>query len=250
VQFYVSEVKVKNEGAEKIVDVKYIIKNLGSDAHAFDRAPYSTVKMKDTDGREYSRIKTGILDYVSSASVPDIIIPRNDIVHGSESFRIPQSSNPGKFYYSLFTSYPNYNNINIIVDLTNTKTPADPVPKSDWILTSNKGFKGQNGPISLTINDERFSSNNRDFIVDITIKNIGDKGILVSPSSLHLQDNQGYFYNQNQASPDFTLHDSNLVPSDMIRGNVVFKVDPNPGGDFMMIWSSGDGYINTGKIQS
>src|ERR1051325_408005 len=47
VQFYVSEVKVKNEGAEKIVDVKYIIKNLGSDAHAFDRAPYSAVKMKD-----------------------------------------------------------------------------------------------------------------------------------------------------------------------------------------------------------
>ena len=98
------------------------------------------------------------------------------------------------------------------------------------------------------MNDEKIS--NDQYVVDITIKNIGNKATgYVMGRSLNIQDEQGYFLERNDISPG-TFGSTVLAAGDLLRGNVVFKVPSSGIGNHMIIWDSSDGYINSGTLSN
>ncbi len=244
VLLYIPEVNVSTSVlTQKVVTIPVIIKNLDTDPHSFGFSLFTwvDVKLKDTDGRQYSKDN-------DLSIIPSIPIPHNDTVKGSLIFKMPQgSSNPGKLYY---TKGLGLQVTNIAVNLTTSKSPPDQSPKSDWTLTPLKGFKGNDGLIGLTVNDERYENGN--YILDITLKNNGGKSIHLSQDFAHLKDNQGNFFSrdndvQNLISP---LPTTDLDPADQLRGEIAFKVNHKPNNNLMFIWYSDDGYINSGNLVS
>ena len=139
---YVDDVKIDQSSIPmKTVIISVIFKNLDYKPQFFN---HFYIKLKDTDGIEYSP--------EFDSKLPSAYIQSLDIVRGTAIFKIPLTASPSKLLYHSEISEKN----DLVVDLSKTKTPPDEPPKSDWVYpSSNKGFKVDDGKIKVTINDEK-----------------------------------------------------------------------------------------------
>lgn len=110
-QLYVEEVKTTQSSTVKTVEVSVIFKNLDFKPQLFN---LFYMKLKDSDGREYSP--------EFGSKLPSAYIPSSDIARGILMFEIPASATPARFSYSSFLQS------GIVVDLTQTNSTADAPP--------------------------------------------------------------------------------------------------------------------------
>lgn len=230
----VTEVNIADNSGQKVVTLTTVFKNLDFKPQLFN---VFYMKLKDTDGRQYSP------ELFASSSF-SVGIPSRDTVTASIAFSIPSTSSPMNFYYTeLFQS-------SLIVDLTKSNTPADPLPTSDWILSANKGFVARDSKMELTINDETYSAPY--YIIDVTIKNIVKDKVNYNPFYAFAKDQSGkvhsYAIFSNEASP---LSSGELASNDFVRGTIAFEMDASKPVMFIWFGDSGFGsYFNTGELKN
>ena len=238
-QFYVHDVKVIEESGNKIVDVSVVIKNKGTTQQEFTP---NSLRLVDSQSRQYDPDYNPILSSLLGRS--STYIPRDDINTWHVKFKILPSNNASKIYFfpDRFSSESRF-----VVDLTKSKNPADSPPNSSWVLSSNKGVKVDNRQLELTINDEKYVGNT--YIIDVTIKNVGNSAVPYDASNFKVKDMAGESHSRNfllsLASP---LLSGDLPPDEMVRGDIAFDVE-KPGGNMMIIYagSSGVPFLNTGS---
>ena len=234
---YVDDVKVDQSSIPmKTVIISIIFKNLDYKPQFFN---HFYIKLKDTDGIEYSP--------EFDSKLPSAYIQSLDIVRGTAIFKIPLTASPSKLLYYSEISEKN----DLVVDLSKTKAPPDEPPKSDWVYpSSNKGFKDDDGKIEIAINDEKYSG--QYYIVDLTIRNIGKDIISYNPFYAHVKDSAGNLYSYAIFSDPNSLSSGDLQPGNFVRGVIAFDLgNKSDGGGLMFIWDGDLGvgsYINSGQL--
>lgn len=237
-QFYIRNVKVTEDSGDKIVDVSVVFKNKGSSQQVFS---LSSLRLVDSESRQYEP-RYSFLEFSSG------FIPSNDTLALDAKFKILPSNNFSKIYF-----FPGFfrSESRLIVDLTKSKNPADSPPNSSWVLSSNKGVKVSNGEMELTINDEKYLGNT--YIIDVTIKNIGNSSIHYDDFNFMVKDVAGHGYSRNSYSLLNPLSLGDLPPGEMVRGDVAFDVKKSDG-NMMIIYagsgSSGVPFLNTGSLSA
>ncbi|MFQ5941332.1 MAG: DUF4352 domain-containing protein [Nitrososphaerales archaeon] len=208
--------------ATKQLDVELIIKNINPNARFF--TPFF-VRLIDDDGNEY---KAGPL----LGTILPVRIASNDILNGRFTFIMPTNSIPSL----LVWDEPDASKV--MVDLTETKEPADPVLESDWFLTSNKGKIVADGRSELLIHDELMSISPKVYAVDLSIKNTSNDVISYSPAFAFVKDEKGYLYPidlQNIGALTNPLIDGELKPGESVRGMLLFSL-PDDVNKVMLIY--------------
>ena len=231
VQLYVSDAQITSQSTAQVVTVTTVFKNLNFEPRLFN---FFFIKLKDSEGVEYT-------PELFESTATSTYVPERDIAVGDFVFTIPSGSQPTRLTYTEFLESP------LTVDLTTTKSPADSVPRSEWTVGSNAGYLSNDGRMELSINDERYDGTN--YVVDITIRNIGKEKFPYNPIYAYVKDSNGYSHSwslfADLAQP---LSYGDLMPGDFVRGEVAFEVDQNDG-PFMFIWQGNfglDSYFNTG----
>lgn len=222
-QIYVIDVKETDAGGlNKRVDIELVLKNIEPNARAFN--PFFA-KVIDSDGNE--RKASPLL-----GTILPIRIPSNDILRGMLTFPVPSDSNVSMLVWEEFDGSK------LTVDLTKTKNPADPMPKSDWVLSSNKGRIFSDDRTQLTIHDELLNKSPTYYLVDISIKNLGDAIISYNPTFTFVKDQDGYLYPAD--IQDFHLMNKPLLRGELkhgeeVRGEILFVL-PDTVNDVMFIY--------------
>lgn len=234
---HVKEVQVSSNSGQKVVSIAVVFKNLDFKPQLFN---LFYMELKDTDGREYS-------PELFESNTASAYIPTKDTATAVLIFKIPSSTNPKTFAYSELFSSP------LTIDLTRTKNPPDQPPKSEWILSGNKGFTAKDSKVELIINDESWLG--KYYILDITIRNIGKESLAYNPFYTNLKDDQGIVYSHSIfVDLDTPLSSGELAPGDFVRGQVAFELDsPSISSSPMFIWSGNLGfgsYFNTGVLST
>jgi hypothetical protein len=230
-QMYVASVtKIDMGGTNFRADVELILKNIEPKARAFN--PFFA-KAVDTEGNE---VRLSLL----LGSIQPIRIASNDILRGTLAFSLPRDAELS----TLIWEEPDV--AKLTVDLTKSKDPADPMPKSDWVLSSNKGKTLSDSRTQLTINDELLNRSPTYYAVDISIKNLGDAIIQYNPSFVFVKDQEGFMYppdikNLNLLSNP--LRRGDLEKGEEVRGQVLFPI-PDEVNDVMLIY---DESLGTGS---
>ncbi|MEM3084266.1 MAG: DUF4352 domain-containing protein [Nitrososphaerales archaeon] len=200
-----------NDPTKKQVDIELVVKNSEPSARVFN---LFFVRLLDNLGQEYRA------NPLQSTILPVRIAP-NDILNGRFTFVMPDDVIPT----TLIWEEPDSSKIT--VDLTRIKDPEDPVLKSDWILTPNKGRKFSDGRSELVIHDELMSISPRIYIVEISIKNISNEIIRYSPSYAFAKDDKGRLYPidlQNIGALKNPLLSGELKPGERVRGTLLFSL--------------------------
>jgi plastocyanin len=152
------------------------------------------------------------------------------------------SNNVSKVYF-----VPGLSGERFTIELTKRMNPPDDVPQSSWILSSNKGIKMDSRQLEVTINEERFEG--KKYIIDTTLKNVGNLPLTYSPSNFMVKDESGvpYAYDlfYKSLSP---LLSGELPPGEQVRGDTAFDID-KPGQKMMVLYSgtSGIPFLNSGS---
>jgi len=211
-QIYVVSLTEQDEGGpNKRVDVEVIIKNLEPNARAFN---IFFVKIIDSNGDEHK------VSPLLSTVLP-IRIPSNDIIRGILVFPIPPDTNAASLVWE------ESDGSKLTVDLTKIKQPADPIPKSDWVLTPNKGRVISDGRTQLTIHDERLNESPPYYHVDISIKSLSKEAISYSATYSFVKDQDGYLYPPDVKNLDLMynpLRQGELAAGTEIRGEILFPL--------------------------
>ncbi len=211
-QIYVYEMTeaiLTEHNTTKQVDVGMIIKNIEPNARSFN---HFFVRMIDSKGNQYG------VDPLQKGILP-IRIPSDDILKGKMTFIVPNNTIPTLFVWKESDT------LEITVELTSTKIPADQPLQSDWILTSNKGKTYTDGRSELTIHQELMSSSSKAYVIDISIKNTSNETIHYSPFYAFVKDDKGRLYPidvQNLFSLDNPLRNGELEPGSTVRGMLLF----------------------------
>jgi len=222
-QIYVIGVKETDMGGPNMrADVELILKNIEPNARVFN--PFFA-KAIDSNGNER---KTSPL----LGTVQPIRIPSNDILKGTLTFPLPRDADLSMLIWEEFDGSK------LTVDLTQSKSPADPVPKSDWVLSSNKGRVFSDGRTQLTIHDELLNRSPTFYLVDISIKNLGNDIIQYNPAFTYAKDQDGVLYPADLK--DFHLMNNPLRKGELkqggeIRGEILFLL-PDTVNNVMFIY--------------
>lgn len=244
-QFYVRHVNITEhdrsgiqhsateETGLKIVDVSVIFKNINSGQQPFDP---NDIRLVDSESREY---------LPDTGPFFSINLPPNDILSWNAEFKIPPTSNVSKIY---FTPYARtiYEDTRLTIDLTKSKNPGENPPTSSWILSSNKGNKMNNGQLEITTNDERYFG--KTYVIDVTIKNIGNTPIRYGPSYFYVKNAEGFAYEYDSFSKLLNLHSGILPPGEIVRGDIAFDVGGS-GPSMMIIFDQplDNQFLNSGS---
>jgi hypothetical protein len=230
---HISDIQISNNSGQKVVSINATFKNLDFKPQLFN---LFFMKLKDTDGREYT-------PEIFDSKPINVAIPTKDTATAILVFKIPSSTSPRLFSYTEFFSSP------LSIDLTKTKNPPDQPPKSEWVLSNNKGFIAKDSRTELTINDEKRSG--KFYILDITIKNVGRETLPYNPFYTYAKDSHGIAHSHSFfADLDTPLMSGELSSGDFVRGQVAFEI---VSGNAMFIWSGNlgfDSYFNSGTLQS
>jgi hypothetical protein len=252
-QFYMSEVKVKTGTIEKEIEVSYIVKNLDDSPQKFGGPFNGIISLTDDKGVSHHSEQSNANSFTPFvlSSTPNLLIPKFDIVKGTAIFRIPISSNPVSFSYTQ-SDIPFPQSPKVRIDLTKTMSPTDEQPKSDWVLGSNIGYSARIDPLDLTIDDERYSQDNLNYILTVTFKNTGSHGLTPHSNEISVQDQNGDFLTINTNHPQFTFKDKYLDPGQMVSGNIVFdNTLTNDETSKMVIWAPNTfELVNSGRLAS
>src|SRR2546422_9728460 len=229
---YVSDVKTNGNSGQEQVTVTVLFKNNDFKPQLFN---IFYMKLKDSEGREYS-------PEIFGSETLGAAVPTRDNAKAVLLFSLPADGVAKSFTYSELLQTP------LTVDLTKIKNPADSEPKSEWTFSSNKGFSAKDNSMQLTINDETHVG--QDLVLDITIKNIGQKPFPYNPLYAYVKDKDGSMYTIDLfANQDTPLSYGDLQPNDIVRGKLAYKLpDSTP---VMFIWSGNmgfDSYFNSGAL--
>ena len=194
VQFYLSNMDIKTGTVDKEIEVSYVVKNLDDSPQKFGGPNRGLISITDDKGvlHDPEQSNANSFNPFIFSSVPNLLIPKYDIVKGTDTFRIPISSNPVSLSYTQ-SNIPFPQSPKVTIDLTKTMSPADEQPKSDWVLGSNIGYSARIDPLDLTINDERYSQDNLAYILGVTFKNTGTHGLTPHATERKVQDQGGTF---------------------------------------------------------
>lgn len=220
-QIYVIGVKETDTGSNKRVDVEVVLKNIDTNARAFN--PFFA-KLIDSNGNEK---RTSPL----LGTIQPVRIAPNDILRGILAFNLPADAKVSMLAWKEFDDA-------LVVDLSTTKNPADPMPKSDWVLSSNKGRILSDGRTQLTINDEFLNRTPRFYLVDISIKNIGNDTIQYNPVFTFVKDQDGKIYPAdilNLRLMKNPLFRGELKQGEEVRGEIFFSL-PDTANSVMLIY--------------
>lgn len=222
-QIYVIDVKeAELEGQNKRVDFEVILKNMEPSARVFN--PFFA-KLIDADGNE--RKASPLL-----GTILPVRIPANDILKGKLSFPVPNNVSISSLVWQEFEG------TKLTVDLTKIKSPADPVPKSDWVLSSNKGRIFSDDRTQLTIHNEHLNKSPTFYLVDISIKNLGNAIISYNPTFTYVKDQDGNLYPadiQNFHLMNNPLKKGELKQGEEVRGEILFLL-PDTVNNVMFIY--------------
>ncbi|MFQ5969796.1 MAG: DUF4352 domain-containing protein [Nitrososphaerales archaeon] len=223
VQIYVIDVREAEFGEKKKrVSVEVIFKNIEPGARVFN--PFFT-KLIDADGNE--RQASPLM-----GTILPIRIASNDILKGRLAFVLPNDATTSSLVWEEFEG------TKLTVDLTKIKSPADPVLKSDWVLSSNKGRIFSDDRTQLTINDELLNKSPTFYLVDISIKNLGTAIILYNPTYTFVKDQDGNLYPadiQNFHLMNNPLKRGELKQGEEVRGEILFLL-PDTVSKVMFIY--------------
>ena len=221
-QIYIIDVKEAEIGENKRVDVEVTFKNIGAVARVFN--PFFS-KLIDADGNEYKA--SPLL-----GTILPVRIPSNDILNGILTFPVPTDARISSIVWEEFEG------TKLTVDLTKIKSPADPVPKSDWVLSSNKGRIFADDRTQLTINDERLNKSPTFYLIDISIQNLGTAIISYNPTFTFVKDQDGNLYPadiQNFHLMNNPLKKGELKQGEEVRGEILFLL-PDTVNSVMFIY--------------
>jgi len=222
-QIYVIDVKEAEFGGQnKRVDVEVIFKNIELGARVFN--PFFA-KLIDADGNE--RKASPLL-----GTILPIRIPSNDILKGRLTFPVPNDASISSLVWEEFEG------TKLTVDLTKIKSPADPLPKSDWVLSSNKGRIFADDRTQLTIHNEHLNRSPTFYLVDISIKNLGNGVISYNPTFTFVKDQDGNLYPadiQNFHLMNNPLKKGELKQGEEVRGEVLYLL-PDTVNSVMFIY--------------
>ncbi len=222
-QIYVIGVKETDMGGLNMrADVEVVLKNIEPNARAFNSF---FAKAIDSNGNE--RKASPLL-----GTVQPIRIPSNDVLKGTLSFPVPRDADLSMLVWEEFDGQQ------LVVDLTKSKSPPDPVPKSDWVLSSNKGRIFSDDRTQLTIHDELLNKSPTYYLVDISIKNLGNVIISYNPSFTFVKDQDGNLYPadiQNFRLMNNPLKKGELKQGEEVRGEILFLL-PDTVNNVMFIY--------------
>ena len=222
-QIYVADVKEAEFGGQnKRVDVEVIFKNIEPGARVFN--PFFA-KLIDADGNESKA--SPLL-----GTILPIRIPSNDILKGRLTFPVPNDASISLLVWEEFEG------TKLTIDLTKIKSPADPVPKSDWVLSSNKGRIFADDRTQLTIHDEHLNKSPTFYLVDISIKNLGTSTISYNLGFTFVKDQDGNLYPadiQNFQLMNNPLKKGELKRGEEVRGEILFLL-PDTVSNVMFIY--------------
>ena len=214
-QLYVVSIERKDVDHEgKGVYVQVVLKNLEPSPRGFN---LFFAKVMDPKGNE---IKAS--PFLSS--IIPVRIPTNDILRGELVFAVPSDFDASKLVWEEFDKS------SMTVDLNSIKNPPDPVPKSDLILSSNKGKMLSDGRTQLTIHDDLLNKSPSYYIVDLSLKNLNNGPLNYTVTSFFLKDQDGVLY-----APDLTnfqsmnnpIRQGELKEGEEVRGQVLFVLPDN-----------------------
>jgi len=211
----------------KQVDVSIIIKNIKPNARSFN---LFFVRMIDDAGNQYGAdpLQLGLLP---------IRIASDDILKGELRFFIPTHTIPSLLVWK------EPDTLEITVELTSTKSPADQPLQSDWILTSNKGKTYTDGRSELTIHEELMSISPKAYVIEISIKNTSNETINYSPFYAFVKDDKGRLYPidvEKLFSLDNPLRNGELEPGSIVKGMLLFFLRDDVN-NVMFIYDEGIG---------
>ncbi len=204
-------------GPSDLFSIYVILKNVEHDPRVFNTF-FARVIDSNGGGHKASPLLGTILP---------IRIPPNDILTGVISFPVPINANVTTFVWeksvgSGLLAEP----INLTVDLTKFKSPTDPAPKSDIVLSPNKGRTLSDGRTQITIQDELLAKNPAYYLIDISIKNIGAGIVQYNPSFMYVKDQDGNMYPAD-------IQDFNLMNKPLKRGEL--RQGQEVGGEVLFI---------------
>jgi len=222
-QIYVIGVKETDMGGPGVrVDVEVVLKNIEPNARAFNAF---FAKVIDSNGGE--RKASPLL-----GTVQPIRIPSNDILNGTLTFAVSRDADLSTLIWEEFDGSK------LTIDLTKSKSPADPLPKSDWVLSSNRGRILSDGRTQLTLHDENLNRSPRYYLVDISIKNLGNAIIQYNPGFTFVKDQDGNMYPadiQNFRLMNNPLKKGELKQGEEVRGEILFLL-PDTVNNVMFIY--------------
>lgn len=213
---------------KKGVNVEVVLKNTERDTRVFN--PFFA-KLLDSQGRKFNAAAL-------VGTILPIRIASNDTLRGMLVFTVAPDASPATLVWKEFDGRE------LTVDLTRTKDPPDPVP-SGWSVTPNKGKILSDGRSQLTVNDELLAKSGQQsfYLVDISIKNVGDDVISYTPSYSYIKDQDGNLYPpnfDNLGNMKKPLLKGELKNGEEVRGDVLFLV-PDTVRDVMFIYDEGLG---------
>jgi len=227
-QIYVIGIKEIDMGGTGMrADIELVLKNTEPNARAFNAF---FAKAIDSNG---NALKANPL----LGTIQPIRIASNDILKGTLSFAVSRDADLSTLIWEEFDGSK------LIIDLTQSKNPAEPVPESDWVLSSNKGRIFSDGRTQLTIHDEVLLKSPTLYLVDISIKNVGNDIIQYHPSFTFVKDQDGVMYPadlQNFKLMNNPLKKGELKKSDEVRGEILFLL-PDTVNNVMFIYDEGLG---------
>ncbi|MGH9923667.1 MAG: DUF4352 domain-containing protein, partial [Nitrososphaerales archaeon] len=198
-----------------LFSVYVILKNIEPKARAFI-SPFA--KVLDSDGNQH-RVAPLL------SSIQPIRIAPNDTLTGVLSFPVPIGATINTLVWQESEG------ARLEVDLTKTKSPPDFAPKSDIVLSANKGKVISDGRSQITIHDELLEKNPAYYLIDISIKNIepvftlNAEPVKYNPSFMFVKDQHGNMYPadiQNFDIMNKPLKRGELGRGQEVRGEVLF----------------------------
>ncbi len=219
-------------GPRDLFSVYVILKNIEPGPRMF----VSTfAKVIDSNGNE---LKSSPM----LGNVFPIRIAHNDILTGVISFSVPNNATINTLIWQESEG------ARLAVDLTRTKSPPDFAPKSDIVLSPNKGKVLSDGRTQITIHDELLKKNPAYYLIDISIKNIepltlNPEPVKYNPSFMYVKDQDGNMYPadiQDFDKMNKPLKRGELRPGEEVRGEVLFLL-PETVNSVMFIFDENIG---------
>lgn len=232
-QIYVISVKEKDTNEpNKRVDVEVVLKNIEPNPRIFNAF---FAKVIDSNGNERKA-------FPLLSTVMPVRIPSDDILRGILTFSVPSSADV------IMLVWEEFDGSKLVVDLTKTKNPPDPLPESGWVLSSNKGIILSDDRTRLTVHNELLnkSPTSTFYLVDISIKNLSKETVPYTPTFSFVKDQDGNLYPadiQNFRLINNPLKKGELKQGEEVRGEILFLL-PDTVNNVMFIY---DESLGTGS---
>jgi len=218
------------KGENKLVYIDVLLKNEESIPRKFNP---SFAKLIDSDSKEHEA--SPLLGTMVQAR-----IPHSDVFRGKLVFSMPNYTRPSMLVWQELDRPP------LMVDLTSTKVPPDPMLESAWEPIVSKGTVLSDDRSEIVINGEQWNKFPKLYALDLTIRNVGNETIKYSPTFFFVKDQDRRLFPVDLfqlGSLSNPLLKGDLEPGKEVRGQIIFSL-PDSTSRVMLIY---DENLGTGS---